>query len=312
MVKRLPGWLSLALVGGTLGALLWLERRRPLRRAVESKPRREGRNFIVAALSATAIRLAEKPVVEPLARLVERRRWGLVPWLRLPDWLALPLSLALMDYTLYLWHILTHRVPFLWRFHVVHHVDLDLDASTAIRFHFAEMIVSVPWRALQVLAIGTSPGALSLWQTLTLVEVIFHHSNVKLPITVERWLCRLIVTPRMHGIHHSIVRDETDSNWSSGLTVWDWLHGTLRLDVPQPAITIGVPAYRDPAEVTLPQILALPFEEQRPTWQLPGDGQPHRGSRPNDELAMGSPERPSDMPQSAALRCPTKSRSSDR
>jgi sterol desaturase/sphingolipid hydroxylase (fatty acid hydroxylase superfamily) len=279
MAKRLPGWLGPLLIGGTLGTLLWLERRRPLRRAVEPKPRREGRNFAVAALSALAIRLAEKPAVEPLAQLVERR-WGLVPQLRLPPWLALPLTLALMDYTLYLWHILTHRVPFLWRFHVVHHVDLDLDASTAIRFHFAEMIVSVPWRALQVFAIGASPRALALWQTLTLVEVIFHHSNLELPINVERWLCRLIVTPRMHGIHHSIVREETDSNWSSGLTLWDRLHGTLRLDVPQPAITVGVPAYRDPSELTLPKLLALPFAEQRPTWQPPGDGQPTRDSVP--------------------------------
>src|SRR5438105_408251 len=255
------GWLDL-LVIGTFAALLWLERRRPLRRAVEPKARREGRNLAVAALSAAAIRLTEKPVVEPLAELVERRRWGLLKRLDLPGWLELPLSVALLDYTLYLWHVLVHKVPFLWRFHRVHHIDLDLDASTAVRFHFAEMVISVPWRAAQVVLVGASPLSLSVWQTLTLMEVIFHHSNVELPVEVERPLSRVLVTPRMHGIHHSVVREETDSNWSSGLTLWDWLHGTLRLNVPQDEITIGVPAYRDPEEVTLPKILVMPFGEQ--------------------------------------------------
>src|SRR5205085_4254345 len=135
-------------------------------------------------------------------------------------------------------------------------------------------------RAAQVLLLGISPRALRLWQTLTLVEVMFHHSNVELPVEVERWLSKVIVTPRMHGIHHSIIQEETDSNWSSGLTVWDWLHGTLRLNVPQDEISIGVPAYRDPAEVTLPHLLAMPFGKQRPTWQLPGDGQPTRPALP--------------------------------
>jgi sterol desaturase/sphingolipid hydroxylase (fatty acid hydroxylase superfamily) len=112
-------------------------------------------------------------------------------------------------------------------------VDLDLDASTALRFHFAEMVLSVPWRAAQVLVLGVGPLALSAWQTLALIEILFHHANVELPVEVERWLCRFLVTPRLHGLHHSIVQGETDSNWSSGLTLWDWLHGTLRLNVPQ-------------------------------------------------------------------------------
>ena len=155
-----------------------------------------------------------------------------------------------------------------------------MDASTALRFHFGEMVLSVPWRALQIVLIGASPRALSVWQTATLVEILFHHSNVKLPLAVERRLRRLIVTPRMHGIHHSIVPEETGSNWSSGLTLWDWLHGTLRLNVPQQAITIGIPAYREPAEVILPKVLVMPFQEQRPSWQLPGDGAPVRPPLP--------------------------------
>jgi sterol desaturase/sphingolipid hydroxylase (fatty acid hydroxylase superfamily) len=183
---------------------------------------------------------------------------------------------VLMDYTLYLWHVLMHRVPFLWRFHLPHHVDLDLDASTALRFHAGELAIATGWRAMQVSLIGVSPLSLSVWQTFVLLSILFHHSNVRLPINVELKLNRIFVTPRMHGIHHSIVEEETNSNWSSGLTFWDWLHGTLRLNVPQDQITIGVPAYRNPEEIKLPQILEMPFVEQRPTWSLPGNGQPVR------------------------------------
>jgi sterol desaturase/sphingolipid hydroxylase (fatty acid hydroxylase superfamily) len=278
--RKLPGWLRLLLVGGSFAALWWLERRRPLRPATEPKPRREGRNLVMAGLSATAIQLAEKPLTVTLAELVEHRRWGLLKRLDLPAWLEVPLAVALLDYTLYLWHVLVHRVPFLWRFHLVHHLDLDLDASTAVRFHFGEMLLSVPWRAAQVVGLGISPLALSVWQTATLMEILFHHSNVEVPLAVERWLCHLIVTPRMHGIHHSSVPEETNSNWSSGLTIWDHLHGTLRLNVPQGEIVIGVPAYREPREVTLPRIVVLPFGEQRPDWQLPDDGVPTRQPGP--------------------------------
>ncbi|HZU34431.1 MAG TPA: sterol desaturase family protein, partial [Gemmataceae bacterium] len=253
--RKVPGWLNGLLIGGTVAALWWLERRRPLRRGiVEPLVRRQGRNLAMAALSAASIQAAEKPVVGPLAQLVERRRWGLLQRLELPTWLEVPLGVALLDYTLYLWHILTHRVSFLWHFHLPHHVDLDMDASTALRFHFGEMLLSVPWRACQVLVIGARPLTLSVWQTATLMEIMFHHSNVELPLGVECWLSWLVVTPRMHGIHHSAVEDETNSNWSSGLAIWDRLHGTFRLDVPQEDITIGVPAYRNPAEVTLPRI----------------------------------------------------------
>jgi sterol desaturase/sphingolipid hydroxylase (fatty acid hydroxylase superfamily) len=273
--RKLPGWLSGALVLGAFGALVWLERRRPLRVERESKRNRAARNLAVAAAGAAALRLLEKPVAERLTALVERRRWGLLKVWRLPAWLEVAAACVLLDYTLYLWHVLVHRAPFLWRFHVVHHIDLDLDATTALRFHFAELALSVPWRAAQILLIGVSPRSLSVWQTLLMLSVLFHHSNVRLPVGAERRLNLLFVTPRMHGIHHSTVREETDSNWSSGLTVWDRLHGTLRLDVPQAEVDIGVPAYRDPREVGLAEILTMPFGEERPTWRL------HEGGRKN-------------------------------
>jgi hypothetical protein len=112
----------------------------------------------------------------------------------------------------------------------VHHVDLDLDASTALRFHFGELALSVPWRAAQIIVIGVTTDALTLWQNALLISILFHHSNVKLPIDIERAIGYVFVTPRMHGIHHSMVPDETNSNWSSGFTLWDSIHGMLQLN----------------------------------------------------------------------------------
>ena len=260
---------------GVFGSLVWLEQRHPLRENKrESKLRRNARNLTVAALAAVTIHLVERPIVQPLAKIVQRRGWGMLKQIRVPVWLETLLAVALLDYTLFVWHILTHRIPFLWRFHSVHHVDLDMDASTAIRFHFGELAISVIWRAGQILVIGVSPLALSVWQSALFLSILFQHSNLGLPIAIERKLCRLIVTPRLHGIHHSIIAEESNSNWSSGLTIWDWLHGTLKLNIPQEEITIGIAAYREPYEVTLPKIINMPFQEPRDSYQLPGDVRP--------------------------------------
>jgi len=158
-----------------------------------------------------------------------RRRWGLLQQVPLPAWLSTLVAVVLLDYTLYLWHVLAHRSPLLWRAHSVPHIDRDLDVSTGVRFHFAELIASAPWRAGQVALIGGNPAALSVWQLFLLVCVLFHHSNVEIPWRFERWISRIIVTPRMHGIHYSRALDEMNSNWSTGLTIWDRLHGTLKL-----------------------------------------------------------------------------------
>lgn len=278
--RKVPGWLSGGLACGLFAALVWWERRRPLRQAVEPKLRRTVRNLAVAGLGAAALQLAAAPALQPLARTVERRRWGLLQRLRLPIWLEVPLGLVLLDYTLYVWHVVNHRIPFLWRFHRVHHVDLDLDASTALRFHFGELLLSIGWNSAEILLLGVAPLTLSARQSLLMLSILFHHSDVRLPVEMERRLNRWIVTPRMHGIHHSVIEEETNSNWSSGLTVWDRLHGTLRLNVPQDEITIGIPAYRDPLEVTLPKVVAMPFGAQRPTWELPGGTRPERPPLP--------------------------------
>jgi sterol desaturase/sphingolipid hydroxylase (fatty acid hydroxylase superfamily) len=206
--------------------------------------------------------------------MVEQRRWGLLGALQLPVWAEAGLALVLMDYTFYVWHVLLHRAPLLWRFHVVHHIDLDLDTSTALRFHFGELIASVPWRAAQVSLIGLNPSTFAVWQVWFALCVMFHHSNLRLPIQAERRINRILVTPRMHGVHHSILPEETNSNWSSGLTIWDWLHGTLRLSVPQEEIEIGVPALHDLQSVTLPKLLIMPFEDQPEYWRFPDGREP--------------------------------------
>lgn len=274
--RKVPAWLGATLFAGACGLLWLLERRRPLRKETEPKLKHAGRNLAIAGLAAVSLQLIERPATQPLTILVQRRRWGILKIFRLPPWLEVVLAVVLMDYTLYVWHVLMHRVPVLWRFHLPHHVDLDLDASTALRFHAGELAIATLWRMLQVLAIGVSPLSLSVWQNFVLLSVVFHHSNVNIPYAIEQKLNRIFVTPRMHGIHHSMVEEETNSNWSSGLTVWDWLHGTLRLNVPQDEITIGVPAYQQAEDVQLVKILELPFVEQRPTWILPGDGKPER------------------------------------
>jgi sterol desaturase/sphingolipid hydroxylase (fatty acid hydroxylase superfamily) len=251
------------------------ERRRPLRRPVEPGPERVARNATIGGLSAVVTTMTETAWVMPLARQVAARRLGLVHWLPLGPRGRFVLGLLLLDYTLYVWHWLNHRVPALWRFHLAHHVDLDLDASTGLRFHCAEMALSGIFRAVQVLAIGADPRTLAAWEKALVASVVFHHSNLRLPQALEAWLGRVIVTPRMHGIHHSIVRHETDSNFSSLFVWWDLLHRSLRLDVPQQAITIGVPGYRDARELTLGRVLRLPFDTPR-EWRLPDGTVPER------------------------------------
>ena len=175
------------------------------------------------------------------------------------------LKILLLDYTLWWWHRANHHT-FLWEFHRAHHLDPDLDVSTGIRFHPGELALASLFREAQIRVLRIDERSLLIWQRMLLVSILFHHSNTRLGDAVERRLSRLIVTPRMHGIHHSTVRDETDSNWSSLLSWWDFLHGTFRLDVPQDAITIGVPAWQDPRELTLGRILAMPFRRQRDDW----------------------------------------------
>jgi len=150
------------------------------------------------------------------------------------------IKLLLLDYTLWWWHWLNHHT-ILWEFHRAHHLDPDLDVSTGIRFHPSEMALASFFRAAQVRVLRVDEETLLLWQRMLLVSILFHHSNLRLPEKLDRALANVIATPRMHGIHHSDRWEETNSNYASLFSWWDWIHGTMRLERPQAEITIGAP-----------------------------------------------------------------------
>jgi len=252
-------WLAF---GVAAGALFVFERLHPLRTRKEPGHARVGRNVAIGLLAAATTAASELPIVAPAQRLAERRRLGLLRWTplrRMPRALRVVLGFVLLDYTLYLWHWLNHRVPGLWRFHAVHHVDLDLDSTTGLRFHFGELALAAGFRAAQVLLLGVDRDTLSAWQQALLLSVVFHHSNLALPVEAERALQYMFVTPRMHGIHHSTKREEMNTNYSSLLSWWDRVHGSLYLDTPQSVVTIGVAGFSDPGQVTLGRSLSMPF-----------------------------------------------------
>ena len=265
-------------------ALLWLQWRFRLRRQHFSAFHRLIRNFVFSLPGFAVLRLATLPIPIGIAIWAQDRQIGLLHSLHLPLWVVVIATFLLMDYAYWWWHWAMHMVPFFWRFHNVHHTDLDMDVSTAARFHFGEMILTIGFLSLAVLLLGIGPIMLTVFFITFEAETLFHHSNWRLPIRVERLLNTIIVTPRMHGIHHSIVQRETNSNWGTIFCWWDKLHGTLRRDVPQDAITIGVAAYRDENELTVGKLFALPFAKQR-AWRLPSGEIPEREPRPAENLA---------------------------
>lgn len=158
-------------------------------------------------------------------------------------------------------------MPLLWRFHNVHHVDPDLDVTTAFRFHAVEIGYSAAFRVTQVVLIGPAAWMYFAYELVFQIGTLFHHSNVKLPLRVERVVNRVFVTPRMHGIHHSHFHHETDSNYSTVFSWWDRLHRSLRLNVQQRDIEIGVPGYSLPEDNRPVNLLSMPFHHQRNYWR---------------------------------------------
>lgn len=215
-----------------------------------------------------AVRLALIPVLVYLAIWAEEMGVGILNWLGFPIWLTYVIAFLLLDYGNYLWHLLNHKWDFLWRFHNVHHIDLDLDVTTALRFHFGEVLLSIFFRGLMIVIIGPPYLLVLFYEIIFEAANLFHHSNWKMPYKLEKALSMLIVTPRMHGIHHSIVQKETNSNYSVIFNIWDRLHQSLRLNVHQDHIDIGVPSYRNLDEQSVKNLLLLPLRKTRP-WQLP-------------------------------------------
>jgi sterol desaturase/sphingolipid hydroxylase (fatty acid hydroxylase superfamily) len=264
--------------------LLSLQWKYPLRVRHFSILRRLVRNFVFSIPAFGLLRLTLIPIPLAVSFWASRAQFGLLHWIPLPGITAAVAGFLLMDWAYYWWHYATHFVPFFWRFHNVHHTDLDLDVTSAARFHFGEILLSIPFRILIVSLFGIAPLVYLVFEIVFESASLFHHSNWRLSLGAERFLNHVIVTPRMHGIHHSIVQGETNSNWGTIFCWWDKLHHSLRRDIPQDAIVIGVPSYRDEKELTLGQLWSLPFKDQRP-WQLPNGDVPERPRQHASELA---------------------------
>lgn len=254
------GKIALVVVASAVvGGLLLAERKAPLRDQKKPALPRTVRNAVMGAGCAVIVAAVEEPLTQSIAQKNEDYKRGLAQ--KLPKPLREIAGIIAMDYGFYWWHVATHRVPFLWRFHRVHHIDPDMDTSTAVRFHPADMFVSLPWRLVQVRLSGVGPRGLHWWRSVFNFSILFHHSNLKLPGRLDDLLAVLVTTPKMHGIHHSVVAEEADSNFTSGLSLWDRLHGTFRDDVRPDTITIGVNDSRQ-QDIELRYALTAPFIEQ--------------------------------------------------
>lgn len=263
---RLPllddyGVFILAGIAGVLFVLEWII---PLRRQSHARLKRYKNNVLLSLIGMPAARLLLLPLSYFWAAYLVQLNFGLLNWLELPLWADVLLGCLALDYAIYLWHRINHHWPFLWRFHNVHHIDLNMDISTGIRFHFGEMLLSIPFRLLAIALFGVSPFAILLYEIIFEAATLFHHSNIKLPKKLERGLAYIMITPRQHGIHHSIVKRESNSNFGTVLNLWDKLHATAVRNVPQSAITIGIPGYLDEKEHGLRMYLIQPFKKQRP------------------------------------------------
>jgi sterol desaturase/sphingolipid hydroxylase (fatty acid hydroxylase superfamily) len=200
-----------------------------------------------------------------LARSEFAAHLGLFRSLGLSGWTRILLEIVLLDLFTYQLHRAYHLLPVLWRLHVVHHSDLDLDVSSASRFHTGEVLVSSILKVGFVVLLGISPQGLVFFETVMLACAQFQHANVRLPRRIESGLWWTFVPPAMHRIHHTPTREDTNSNYGTILTVWDGLFGTLRRR-PAPAVaSFGVETLRDPKSLGITRLLALPFTMPRET-----------------------------------------------
>jgi sterol desaturase/sphingolipid hydroxylase (fatty acid hydroxylase superfamily) len=236
---------------GALAFFLALERIYPMARLAGGL-RRVGRNLSLAGVNAVLSWLVVVPVSAFAAQwaLGWRPEW----W---SGWTGLALDLLILDCWIYWWHRANHELPFLWRFHEVHHLDETLDASSALRFHFGEVLLSSLVRAVVIFAAGVPLTSVVVFETVLALSAIFHHSNVRLPGWLERPMSFVIVTPSIHWVHHHAIRTDTDSNYAAGLSVWDRLFGSRSATIRTAEMPIGVEGRR---ERDLPGLLKRPLD----------------------------------------------------
>lgn len=259
IIKRVFDFRGTPVLVAVFFALFIAESRRPLRRRKQPRLQRLVINSVTALPAFTLLRFLLIPVMVKLALNNQQAKVGLNYHYNASPFKKTLFTFLLLDYTNYLWHYLNHKVPLLWRFHLMHHTDPDLDITTAFRFHFGEIIGSVFFRGGFVYLSGATPLNVLLYEVLFEAATQFHHSNLKLPLKLEKALNTVVVTPRMHGIHHSNVPQETDSNYSVIFSFWDRMHNTARFDVDQNRINIGVAGYEKFEHLTIGNLLKMPF-----------------------------------------------------
>lgn len=232
--------------------------RRPL---LDSKRRRWLTNLSIVVIDTLAVRLMFPILPVALAYSAEARGWGIFNVLQTAPWLKFMLSFLILDFVIYLQHLLFHHIPILWRLHRMHHTDLDLDVTSGNRFHPLEIAVSMLIKMAAVLFLGAPGAAVLAFEVVLNACAMFSHGNIRLPAAFDRLLRLFLVTPDMHRVHHSTIVRETNSNFGFNFPWWDRLCGTYR---PQPEkghldMVIGLKEYRDPKQLTLLRLLVQPF-----------------------------------------------------
>ncbi|MCF6235173.1 MAG: sterol desaturase family protein [Gammaproteobacteria bacterium] len=240
---------------------LW-EIKAPRRALTVSKVMRWVNNLGLVLLNSIILRLLFPAAAVGMAVFVTDNGWGLLNHFAIPFALAVIISVIFMDFIIYFQHVLVHAVPTLWRLHRVHHADPDYDVTTGTRFHPVEIILSMLIKFATIVVLGPPVIAVIIFEIMLNGMAMFNHSNVKLPLGLDRLLRFIVVTPDMHRVHHSVEDNETNSNFGFNLSIWDRLFGTY-IDQPRAGhmkMTIGIHKYRDPKQVSwLSGMLILPF-----------------------------------------------------
>ncbi len=234
----------------------------PRRVLTVSKIVRWSNNIGLVFINSVVLRLLFPAGAIGIAAFSAENGWGLLNYYSLPTVLAIVVAVVVLDFVIYLQHVLVHAIPVLWRFHRVHHADLDFDLTTGARFHTVEIILSMLIKFATIVVLGPPIVAVVIFEVVLNGMAMFNHANVHLPLALDRVLRLLLVTPDMHRVHHSSEDNETNSNYGFNLAIWDRMFGTY-IDQPRgghEGMTIGIHKYRDPKQVNwLPGMLALPF-----------------------------------------------------
>jgi sterol desaturase/sphingolipid hydroxylase (fatty acid hydroxylase superfamily) len=257
--------LRLAVFAGVFAVMALAEALVPRRALILGRPRRWLANLGIAVIDSLVVRFAFPVVAVTAAAIAAERGWGLFNLTAWPGWAEGLAAVLLLDLAIFGQHVATHRVPLLWRLHQVHHADRDIDVTTGIRFHPVEIALSMVWKIAVVIALGASAWAVVAFEIVLNAMAMFSHANFDLGRRLDAALRLVLVTPDMHRVHHSVFRDETDSNYGFNISLWDRLFGTYR---PQPRLghtdmTIGLDPYQDERPADLLWLLALPFRRLR-------------------------------------------------